>query len=109
MAFDEGLAQRLESLLGDRADLTETRMFGGFGYLMHGNMCLGIHKDQLILRVGKPVAEEILQEQHVRPMDITGRPMKGWARVVPEGTAEDDDLKRYCDLALNFVETLPPK
>lgn len=109
MAFDEGLAQRLEALLGEREDLTETRMFGGFGYLMSGNMCLGIHKDNLIVRVGVPVAEQILEEPHVCPMDITGRAMKGWARIEPEGTAEDDDLKRYCDYALDFVSGLPAK
>lgn len=109
MAFDEGLAQRLEALLGGREDLTETRMFGGFGYLMAGNMCLGIHKDNLIVRVGLPAAEEILQEPHVKPMDITGRPMKGWARIEPEGTAEDEDLSRYCDFALRFVSGLPAK
>jgi TfoX N-terminal domain len=109
MAFDEGLAHRLEGLLGQNPNLTETRMFGGFGCMMGGNMLLGIHKDQLIIRLGIPAATALLKEEHVHPMDITGRPMKGWARIVPAGTAEDTELKRFCDLALDFVSTLPPK
>ncbi len=109
MAFDEGLAVRLEGLLGQLEQLEETRMFGGFGYLMNGNMCVGIHKDNLIVRVGVTVAEELLKEEHVYPMDITGRAMKGWARIEPEGTAEDEELKRYCEHALEFVRGLPIK
>ncbi len=84
-------------------------MFGGFGYLMHGNMCVGIHKDQLIIRVGKPCTEKVLTEKHVHPMDISGRPMSDWARISPEGMTEDEELKRFCDMALDFVSTLPKK
>lgn len=109
MAFDEKLAARLEKLLGSRGDLEETRMFGGFGYLMHGNMVLGIHKDQLIIRIGVPAAESIENESHVHPMDITGRPMKGWARIAPDGLESEGELERYCGLALDFVSGLPKK
>ena len=109
MAYDEGLATRLAGQLGERTDLQETRMFGGFGYLMGGNMCLGIHKEYLIVRVGIPAAKSILSEPHVSAMDITGRAMKGWAKIAPAGTAEDDDLRRYCQIALDFVATLPAK
>ena len=109
MPFDEGLAVRLESFFGTHPDLTETRMFGGFGYLHRGNMCIGIYKEYLILRVGIPAAEQLLNEEHVSPMDITGKAMKGWAKVAPEGTAEDEELRRYCRCAIDFVATLPPK
>lgn len=89
--------------------LTETRMMGGFGYLLHGNMCVGIHKDTLIIRVGVETAEQVLQESHVRPMDLTGKVMKGWATVEPEAMKTPEDLKRYCLLAVDFVSTLPKK
>ena len=60
MAFDPGLAERLEAVITDRfADiggLHETRMFGGFGFLLNGNMCVGIHNDTLIVRVGAETA-----------------------------------------------------
>lgn len=109
MPFDEGLAERLEALLGSRRELTETRMFGGFGYLMHGNMCVGIYKDYLIVRVGVDRAEKLLVENEVSPMDITGRPMKGWAKISATGTARDQELERFCGYALDFVSGLPPK
>ena len=109
MAFDAGLAERLKDCLADENRLTETRMFGGFGYLMHGNMCIGIHKEWLIVRVGVEAAEKIIGEPGVTPMDITGKAMKGWAKIDAEGLEEEEDLRRYCQNALDFVSTLPPK
>jgi len=113
MPFDEGLAARLEEIItGDFAEihgLEETRMFGGFGYLLNGNMCMGIHKDTLMVRVGVEKAEALIAEDDVRPMDLTGRIMKGWATVEPDGMEDDDNLKRFCKYAIDFVTGLPPK
>ena len=74
-------------------------MLGGLGYLLKGNMCLGIYQEFLILRVGVESAETILHLPHVLPMDITGTAMRGWAKIAPEGIVEDEDLERYCNLA----------
>ena len=113
MPFDPGLAERLEEVITDRFShidgLSETRMFGGFGYLLRGNMCLGIHKDTLIVRVGVERAEEILKEAHIRPMDLTGKVMKGWATVETKAMTEDDQLERLCEFAIAFAATLPVK
>ena len=113
MPFDPGLAERLEEVITSRFShvkgLTETRMFGGFGYLLRGNMCLGIHKDTLIVRVGVERADEILKEANVSPMDFTGKVMKGWATIEPEAMAEDAHLERFCELAIAFATALPAK
>ena len=113
MAFDPGLAERLEDIVAMRFahmdGLSETRMFGGFGYMLNGNMCIGIHKDTLIIRVGVDTAAEIIGEPGVRPMDLTGKVMKGWATLEPEAIAEDSDIERFCSLAIEFVTTLPVK
>ncbi len=113
MAFDEGLASRLGEIITHDfvqvSGLTETRMFGGFGYLLNGNMCFGIHKDTLIVRVGVDVAPMLIAEDGVRPMDLTGRVMKGWATVEPEALEEDGDLRRFCEHAIVFVSELPAK
>jgi TfoX/Sxy family transcriptional regulator of competence genes len=113
MAFDQGLAARLEEIITRDfvhiGGLVETRMFGGFGYLLNGNMCVGIHKDTLIIRVGVDTAEKLIGEDNVRPMDLTGRVMKGWATVEPGAMEDDDDLARFCDHAIAFVSDLPPK
>lgn len=109
MPFDPGLAARLEEQLASRPNTRETRMFGGFGYLLNGNMCVGIHGDRLIIRLGVEQADKILNEPSVGPMNLTGRNMKGWAMVQTEAIQEDADLQRYCQMAIDFVETLPPK
>lgn len=113
MPFDATLADRLSNVIRkkfkDIEGLNETRMFGGFGYLLNGNMCAGIHKDTLIIRIGEGMANEVIGEPHVRPMDLTGRVMKGWATVGPEAMAADQSLERFVRLAVEFVETLPPK
>ena len=98
MPFDATLAERLQGVISsafaDVEGLAETRMFGGFGYLLNGNMCVGIHKNTLMIRVGKIMAEKLIKEPHVRPMDLTGRVMKGWATVEPQAMADDKSLQR---------------
>jgi len=113
MAYDEGLAERLAGIIDDKFDtmvnLEAKKMFGGCGYMLDGNMCFGILKDNLIVRVGVETAERIIQEPHVRVMDFTGKVMKGWAMVEPEAMTEDEDLQRFCSYAIDFVKTLPEK
>lgn len=84
-------------------------MFGGLGWPLSGNMCLGIYKDKLILRVGEDTAAKLLKEKHIKIMDITGKPMKGWLLGAPDGYADDADLTRLTKIAMAFVKTLPPK
>lgn len=109
MAFDEGLAERIRGMLGDRPEVTEKNMFGGLCILVSGNMCCGILGETLMARVGPDQYEGCLELPHAREMDFTGRPMKGMILVDPEGTAEDDDLEAWIDRCRAFVDTLPPK
>lgn len=109
MAYDLILAQRLENLLQGRKGFAQKKMFGGIGWLLNGNMCVGVYKDWLITRFGEQAATELFQEPHVKPMDINGKPMKGWAMVAPEGIAEDSELLRHVDCAVRFVSGLPKK
>lgn len=109
MPYDPGLAARLTEIVPKDIGLHETRMFGGFGYMLNGNMCFGIHKDNLLVRVGLDVTNLLLQEKHICPMDFTGRVMKGWATITPEAMEEDSDLARFCNLSIDFVQTLPEK
>ena len=110
MAFDEGLAQRVRSLLDARTDVDERRMFGGIAFLVGGNMCCGVNEDDLIVRLDPDQADELLaSESGTRPMDFTGRPMRGWLFVAPEATAEDADLESWVRRAEEFASKLPPK
>ena len=83
MAYDEALASRVREVLGTRRGVTEKKMFGGLAFLFHGKMFCGIAKDDLMVRVGPERYEEALGRPHVRPMDFTRRPMKGYVFVGP--------------------------
>lgn len=107
MAYDEGLDARITEIVTDWG-ATKKKMFGGTCHLLHGNMLCGVHKDSLIVRVGQEVATEALDEPYVRPMDITGRPMKGWIMIGPKGYA-GDRLRGWLERARAFVSILPPK
>ena len=109
MPFDPGLAERLAEFLASRRGFQEKKMFGGIGWMLNGNMCVGVYKDWLIIRVGEGAMPKLLKEKNVKPMDITGKPMKGWAMAGPIATAEDRDLERYVMAAIAFVKDLPAK
>jgi hypothetical protein len=109
MAYDPGLAERLGAIFSDRAEIREKTMFGGIGWILNGNFCVGIHKDFLIARVGETAAGPLLARPHVKLMDITGRVMKGWVMVAPEGYQDDDDLRAVIATALDYVSALPAR
>ncbi len=109
MAYDEQLAKRLGKIIAKRSDFHEQKMFGGVGFLLCGNMCFGIWKDNLILRLGESQAQNALKKKNVKPFDITGRAMKGWVMVAPQGIRLEVSLKRWVSLAIEFVSRLPRK
>lgn len=109
MAYDETLAVRIRTLIGKKKGLSEKKMFGGVGFLLHGNMCVGIWKTSLIARLGPEQAAVALGEPNVREFDITGRPMTGWVMISHHGLADDEDLALWLDQAQKFVRKLPAK
>ena len=109
MAFDESLAARIRDALAGKKGVEEKKMFGGVGFLLNGNMLVGVWKDSLIVRLGPDEGDEALKEPHVREFDITGRAMKGWVLVGPEGVEDDEQLTDWIERAARFVGALPAK
>jgi hypothetical protein len=109
MAFSETLAGRIRKELARRKNIEEKKMFGGIGFLLNGNMLVGVWKESLIVRLGPEDGDEALKEPHVREFDITGRAMKGWVLVDPEGIEGDDDLSGWIQRAMKFVGKMPAK
>jgi TfoX/Sxy family transcriptional regulator of competence genes len=109
MAYDAELSDRVYRALAGREGVSEREMFGGVAYLLHGNMCVGVHGDELIVRLGSALGPKALEEPHTRPFDLTGRAMKGWLLVAAEGVRSDEQLEGWVDRAVGFVSTLPPK
>jgi TfoX/Sxy family transcriptional regulator of competence genes len=109
MAFSESLARRVRHVLGQCRGITEKKMFGALGFLMNGNMCVGVWKSSLIVRLGPEQAKAALEEPHVVEFDVTGRPMRGWVVVEADGLETDDQLSGWVQRAVRFVEGLPCK
>jgi TfoX/Sxy family transcriptional regulator of competence genes len=109
MAYSESLASRIQQALKGRRGITEKRMFGGIGFLFHGNMCVGVWQTSLIARLGPDRAEAALKQPHVVEFDVTGRPMRGWVMVEADGIETDEQLGHWVEQAVEFVETLPRK
>ena len=110
MAYDETLAKRMRAVLEKEDTIMEEKhMFGGIGFLLHGNMACGVHKDWLIIRIGPDRYEEVLAMSHVREFDMTGRPMKGWVIVDSEGYQDDVELEEWIQAGLDFAAALPKK
>ncbi len=108
MAYNLILEKRLDELVYGN-DITKKHMFGGLSYLVNGNMSVGIVKDEMIVRTSPENELELLKIKGVRPMDFTGRPMKGWLSVAPEAFDTKDKLQKLVDCGVGFAKSLPPK
>jgi TfoX/Sxy family transcriptional regulator of competence genes len=109
MAYDEALAQRIRAALPELPELTEKKMFGGIGFLVHGNMACGVSGESLMVRIRPDATDAALAQPAVRVFDMTGRPMKGWILVEPAGLKSADELKRWVEQGIAFALSLPPK
>lgn len=109
MAYDEGVAERVRSVLDGHAGVSEQRSFGGLAFLLNGNMCCGVLNDELVVRVGPDAYDDAVTRSHARPMDFTGRPMRGWVYVAPDGFSEDAELDGWVVLGVEFASSLPAK
>ena len=109
MAYNLDLEYRVDQLTGRLGNIVKKKMFGGVGYLINGNMCFGIHKEYLVLRISPEKADELLRNEYITPFDITGRPMKGWILVSPDVLETEDQLLDMLHLGFSYAEALPVK
>lgn len=107
MAYSKTLAEKVRDLLGKSDGLTEKQMFGGLAFMLNGNMACGVVGEELMVRVGPERYDDALSERYTRPMDYTGRPLKGMVYVEEDAIAED--LDGWVSKGAEFASTLPPK
>jgi TfoX/Sxy family transcriptional regulator of competence genes len=106
MAYDEQLAARIRKILHQRKDVTEKKMFGGLSFLLHGKMCCGVLQNDLVVRTQPEDYEAALEQPYVRPMDFTGRPLKGFIYVSPEGCQTEKELSRWIEHGVEIVSSI---
>src|SRR5438067_10951474 len=99
MAFDEKLAERIRRSLGRRKGVAEKRMFGGIAFLLNGNMCCGVHRTELIVRLVPEATDKALAGGQRRRFDLTGRPMQGWILVESAGLGTDSQVGKWVTTA----------
>ena len=109
MAYDEGLVQRVRERLSDQNNFEEKKMFGGISFMVQGNFACGVSSDHLVVRVGPDKYADAVANPHTREMDFTGRPMKGWVYVNPDGYESTENLSYWVGQGLDFALSLPAK
>lgn len=109
MACDEQLVKRVRAVLKRTPCTAERRMFGGVCFTLNGNMVCGVVRSDLMVRIGPDRYEDALKRPHVRAMDFTGRPMKGYVFVAARGIKSGSSLKDWIGSGVAYVRTLPPK
>jgi TfoX/Sxy family transcriptional regulator of competence genes len=103
MAYDEYLADRIRSVLNEkRISFLDKKMMGGLTFMVEDKMCVGILKNELMARIDPEIYQEALAKKGCREMDFTGRPMKGFVLIAPEGIDMDEDLECWIQLALDY-------
>src|SRR5262245_41961981 len=108
MAYDEKLAQRVREALRATPGVIERRMFGGLAFMVGGRMCCGIVADDLMVRVASDEFEAALRKPYVRPMDFTGRPLKGFVYVSPPAIRTGRSLRAWVDRGIRFLRQESP-
>ena len=111
MAYDEELAERIRGFLPD-LPVTEKKMFGGLAFLVGGHMAVAASSQGgLLLRCPPEETAALVASAPGRtgPFEMRGKPMEGWLRVDAEAVATEADLRRWAEVGLDHVRTLPPK
>jgi len=109
MAYDLNLAKRIIENLQGVSAVDEKKMFGGVAYLIHGNMAVGVHGNDLMVRVGPENHTEAMKRPHTRVFDMTGRPMSGWVVVDAAGLTDPQVLADWIAQGVAYALALPPK
>jgi len=109
MPYNEDLANRIRNYCRGKKGISERKMFGGVCFMVNGNMACGVERNNLVIRVGPDKYEEALKNPFARPMDFTGRPLKGFIYVVPEGYKSIATLRKWIGSGVNFAKALPSR
>ncbi len=110
MAYDEGLAARIRTLVGAGPEVTETRMFGGLAFLVRGNLAVAASgRGGLLVRADPDEGQALIDEGRAEPLEMRGRAMTGWLRVPADAVAADEALAEWVERATTYAGSLPPK
>ena len=103
MAYNEHLADRIKQLLESRkVKFTEKKMFGGLCFMVDDKMLIGVEKERLMARIDPEDESKALKRKGAKPMDFTGKVMKGFVFIDEKALDMDDDLEYWVTLCLKY-------
>lgn len=102
MAYSEKIANRVREALGGAKKIEEKRMFGGLCFMVDDKMCIGVNQDEIMCRIDPDIYDEAVERNGARPMDFTGRPMKGYVFVSEDGIKKKSDFDYWIKQCLEF-------
>ena len=104
MAYSEYLADRVrQTLKENKTGFEEKKMFGGLCWFVDDKLCVGVFKEELMVRIAPENENQYLQEEdYCRFMDEVNHSMKGFLMISPEGIDMDDDLDKWIKRCLEF-------
>ena len=102
MAYNLKLADRVKEALAGKRKVEEKKMMGGLTFMVNNKMCVGISGDDLMARKDPEIYVSALKRKGCREMDFTGRPMRGFVFVNPDGIKTKKDLEYWLNLALEY-------
>jgi TfoX/Sxy family transcriptional regulator of competence genes len=109
MAYDEKLADRVREIIVDtHKNIEEKKMFGGLCFMVNDKMCIGVEQERLMLRIDPEKYNEVIEKEGCRPMDFTGKPMKGFVFVYKNVLQTKKQLHYWIDLALQYNKIARP-
>ena len=122
MAYDEELADRIREAVQDEPLLSERKMFGGLAFLIGGHMAVAASgkgglmvradpaaSDRLMVRVDPAEGAALVDDVHVRPMEMGERSMSGWLRVDDAAVTSEEELRQWVACGVGYASSLPPK
>jgi TfoX/Sxy family transcriptional regulator of competence genes len=108
MAYDDELADRIRELVAGEEGVAERRMFGGLAFLINGNMSVAASgQGGLLVRVSPEETDALVDDEHVRPMVMRGREMRGWLRVDTTAVGASSQLTRWVARGVSYARSLP--
>lgn len=109
MAYNLTLAQRIREIVYVQKDASERKMFGGICFMIGGNMVCGVVGDELMSRINPENHAVALERPHAKPMEFTGRSMKGYLFIEPEGIRTKRELAYWVNQGIKVAQSIPPK
>lgn len=109
MAYDEKLADRVREIIAvHHKKVTEKKMFGGLCFMVNDKMCVGVEKERLMVRLDPEKQDEVMEKEGAKPMDFTGKVMKGYVFVDIEALTTKKKLDYWMNLALEYNKKAKP-